>query len=185
MASASPASQSSSSSTILPVKDVDSSNYWNKQCDPRTVNFWLMSNGPWKLSLFTIGYLLTLYFGKKWMKNRPPYQLRLPMLIYNIILVVINFYFLLESLNWIEYGYKLLDFKFPSAADRSPKTMRIVNMFYYYQWTKFIDYFDSFFFILRKKEKQLSVLHVYHHISVPIIGWISSWVSHWILTINY
>lgn len=151
--------------------------YWDQSCDPRIVNYWLMSNGPGKLVGFIFVYVFILYAGSKVMQNRKPMELRISMLIYNTLMVVINFFFLLESLAWIQYGYRLLDFRFPSPLDRSKSTMRIVDMFYYYQWTKFVDFFDSFFFVFRKKHRQLSILHVYHHISVPIIGWVSSWVS--------
>lgn len=164
----------STSARIIPVDQ--SINYWDRYCDPRTVNFWLMSNGPWKLAGFTIAYLAIIVFGQRWMRKRKPYVLRTPMLIYNITMVIINGYFLYESLLWLNFGQRLFDFKFPSINDRSSNTMHIINMFYYYQWTKFVDYFDTFFFILRKKDRQLTALHIYHHISVPIIGWISSWV---------
>lgn len=165
---------SSTSARIIPVDH--SVNYWDRYCDPRTVDFWLISNGPWKLAIFTGAYLAIVFIGQRWMRTRKPYELRTPMFIYNIILVTINGYFLFESLLWINFGLRLFDFKFPSSQDRSTNAMHIVHMFYYYQWTKFIDYFDTFFFILRKKDRQLTALHIYHHISVPIIGWISSWV---------
>lgn len=174
---------SSTSARIIPVDQ--SVNYWDRYCDPRTVNFWLMSNGPWKLAGFTIGYLLIVIFGQRWMRTRKPYGLRTPMLIYNILMVIINAYFLYESLLWLNFGVRLLDFKFPSYQDHSPMAKHIIEMFYYYQWTKFIDYFDTFFFILRKKHRQLTLLHLYHHISVPIIGWISSWVCSFNLFSNF
>ncbi|KAH7643089.1 fatty acid elongase 1-like protein [Dermatophagoides farinae] len=166
---------SSTSARIIPVDH--SVNYWDRYCDPRTVDFWLISNGPWKLATFTGAYLAIVFIGQRWMRTRKPYELRTPMFIYNIILVTINGYFLFESLLWINFGIRLFDFKFPSSQDRSVNAMHIVHMFYYYQWTKFIDYFDTFFFILRKKDRQLTALHIYHHISVPIIGWISSWTN--------
>lgn len=43
---------------------------------------------------------------------------------------------------------------------------------YLYWLTKFADLFDTFFFALRKKNSHISFLHLYHHISVPILGWI-------------
>ena len=107
--------------------------YWDGACDPRTVHFWLMSHGPWKLLLFTIAYIAIVFFGTHAMRNRKPFELRGPMLIYNIALVLINGYFLYESLVWIRFGSRLLDFRFPSPNDRTKETMRIVNMFYYYQ----------------------------------------------------
>jgi len=38
--------------------------------------------------------------------------------------------------------------------------------------TKFIEFADTIFFILRKKTRQLTALHVIHHALVPILVWI-------------
>lgn len=37
---------------------------------------------------------------------------------------------------------------------------------------KLFDLTETFFFVFRKKFNQISVLHVYHHISVPIASWV-------------
>src|SRR5947209_6607791 len=35
-----------------------------------------------------------------------------------------------------------------------------------------MDWLDTIFFCLRKKFSHISLLHMYHHISVPIFGWL-------------
>jgi len=150
--------------------------YWNKHCDPRTVNFWLMNGGPWKLLAISFGYLLTIVAGIRFMRNRKPIEIRVPMFVYNVAMIAINAYFLYKSLWWTNYGKDLFNFDFPSPYDRSSRAEGIINLYYYYHLSKFIDYFDTFFFILRKKNNQISSLHVYHHFSVPIVGWVSNWV---------
>lgn len=37
--------------------------------------------------------------------------------------------------------------------------------------SKFADWFDTFFYVLRKKESHINFLHLYHHISVPTFGY--------------
>lgn len=150
--------------------------YWDRNCDPRTVNLWLMNGGPWKLLAISFGYALTILVGMRLMRNRKPFQIRLPMLGYNLLLIVLNVYFLYKSFWWTNYGKNLFSFQFPSAHDRSSRALATVNLYYYYLLSKFVDYFDTFFFILRKKNNQISALHVYHHISVPMVGWVSNWV---------
>jgi hypothetical protein len=39
--------------------------------------------------------------------------------------------------------------------------------------TKVIDLIETIFFCLRKKEGQVSFLHVYHHISTLLFSWMS------------
>ena len=40
-----------------------------------------------------------------------------------------------------------------------------------YYFSKLIELLDTFFFILRKKNNQVTFLHVYHHATMPFIWW--------------
>ncbi len=132
--------------------------YWDENCDPRTAHLWLMSGGPWKLLAISLAYCLTIVVGMRLMGRREkPFVIRLPMLLYNFALIAINAYFLYQSFWWIDYGRDLLSFTFPSPADRSPRAMGVTTLYQHYLWTKFIDYFDTVFFILRKKNSQVIV----------------------------
>lgn len=75
------------------------SQYWQENGDPRTAGLPLFREGPWP-TLFVVGlYLLFVTrVGPNMMKNRPAYQLRGLMLIYNSLMVVVNAYFLFQSL---------------------------------------------------------------------------------------
>ena len=154
------------------------SQYWNDKCDPRTIDLPLMNGGPWKLLaiLMVYTYFVTK-LGPKLMSGRNAFELRPQMFLYNVTMVLINIIFLYQSLQWLENGTRLLDFKFPDNRYRSDKTMQIIRMFHYYFYTKFVDLIDTVIFVLRKKENHVTFLHVYHHVSVPVICWISLWVS--------
>lgn len=43
---------------------------------------------------------------------------------------------------------------------------------WFYFLCKIVELLDTVFFILRKKEKQVSFLHLYHHAMMPICSWI-------------
>lgn len=139
------------------ISQLFNSTYWNDNCDVRTKEFWLIKNGP--LDMFIV---ITIYFafvtkiGPRFMKNREPYQLRNAMVIYNFLLVGINIFFFFEALNWIDYGARLLNFRFPDGNDTSPKALYIARSFHLYYLTKIIDLFDTVFFVLRKKYNQIS-----------------------------
>ena len=45
------------------------------------------------------------------------------------------------------------------------------NIVWWYFFSKFIDFMDSFFFVLRKKNNQLTSLHVIHHAIMPMVCW--------------
>ena len=44
-------------------------------------------------------------------------------------------------------------------------------MTWWYFFSKYIDYFDSFLFLLRGKFSHLSTLHVVHHGIMPFTAW--------------
>ena len=75
------------------------SQYWQDNGNPRTAGLPLIREGPW-FTFCVIGvYLLFVTkVGPAMMRKRAAYQLRLPMLVYNSSMVVINFYFLFKSL---------------------------------------------------------------------------------------
>lgn len=45
------------------------------------------------------------------------------------------------------------------------------NFSYWYFLSKFVDLFDTFFFVLRKKYQNVSTLHVVHHGTMPFTAW--------------
>ena len=44
-------------------------------------------------------------------------------------------------------------------------------MTWWYFISKFVDFLDSFFFVLRKKSSHLSTLHLLHHGGLPLAVW--------------
>ncbi len=46
-----------------------------------------------------------------------------------------------------------------------------LHMAWWFYFSKFIDFADSIFFVLRKKTNQLSTLHIIHHSTMPIFSW--------------
>lgn len=80
------------------------SQYWQENGDPRSNGLPLIREGPWP-TLFVIGIYLFFVtrMGPSMMRKREPYQLRWPMLIYNTLMVIINGYFLIQSMVSFQY----------------------------------------------------------------------------------
>jgi hypothetical protein len=146
--------------------------YWIDVSDPRTREYPLAGGGPEILLVIIGAYLLFVKrIGPALMKNRPPFVLRGPMLLYNSFMVVVNVFFFYEIANRCDYGRRFLIFKFPDRNDYSPEVLREINVGFWCYMTRFMDLFDTIFFVLRKKYNQITFLHLYHHTLVPIIGW--------------
>lgn len=144
--------------------------YWIDICDPRTKGLWL-NGGPIDLLAILIPWFLFVkYFGPRFMKNRKPYVLRGPMLVYNAFMVITNAYFWWFILTAEDAYPRLLDFKFPDPNDRSPRALREIQFGHWVYLTRFMDLLDTIFFVLRKKFNQITFLHLYHHTIVPILA---------------
>lgn len=59
-----------------------------------------------------------------------------------------------------------------SNYNTDPMAMYAAYMCYGYFILKLTDYFDTIFFILRKKDAHVSFLHVYHHVAVSVAAYI-------------
>uniref|UniRef100_A0A674D1G3 Elongation of very long chain fatty acids protein n=1 Tax=Salmo trutta TaxID=8032 RepID=A0A674D1G3_SALTR len=54
---------------------------------------------------------------------------------------------------------------------------KIINVLWWYYFSKVIEFMDTFFFILRKNNHQITFLHIYHHASMLNIWWfVMNWV---------
>ncbi|EEB17942.1 predicted protein [Pediculus humanus corporis] len=60
----------------------------------------------------------------------------------------------------------------PVDYSYNPKAMRMANTCWWYYFSKFTEFFDTLFFILRKKNSQVSNLHVIHHGIMPFSVWL-------------
>ncbi|XP_031633497.1 elongation of very long chain fatty acids protein AAEL008004-like isoform X2 [Contarinia nasturtii] len=144
--------------------------YMDNAGDPRTRD-WPMMSSPFP----TLGIcLLYAYFvkvvGPKLMENRKPFNLRYILILYNFVQVIFSAWLFYECLMggwWGEYSFRCQ----PVDHSASPTATRMVHACWWYYFSKFTEFFDTFFFVLRKKNSQVSTLHVIHHGCMPMSVW--------------
>ncbi|CAF0744793.1 unnamed protein product [Adineta steineri] len=115
-------------------------------------------------------YISCIVFGRKWMKNQKPFELRKFMFIYNFLQVVFCTYITYEAVYvWADEKYSFVcepvDYSNKSNAIRATKAC------WWYYIMKIVDLIDTIIFVLRKKDNQITFLHVYHHLTMMIFGW--------------
>ena len=59
----------------------------------------------------------------------------------------------------------------PIDYSDDPEAIRALNLAWIFYISKFIDFADSIFFVLKKKFTHLSFLHVFHHGIMPFQTW--------------
>ena len=99
------------------------------------------------------------------MKTRPAYTLSTVMKVYNLTNIVLNLCLFVIGLKATNYGIKC--FQCGSDIDRFDQ----LTMVFGYYYLKIFDLLDTVFFVMRKKDRQVTRLHVVHHAVMPCLVW--------------
>ncbi|RWS07718.1 uncharacterized protein B4U79_08099 [Dinothrombium tinctorium] len=141
---------------------------WEEIGDHRVSRLPGLNGGPWHVISLT---LLYLYFvkvsGPAFMKDRPPYDLRNVMLFHNLFLVFLNGGGFLLACWGTKFG--LTTMRCEPFDPNSPAFQDQVLFYlcYTYYVSKFIDFLDTVYFVLRKKYTHITGLHLFHHTMMP------------------
>nr|XP_012231549.1 PREDICTED: elongation of very long chain fatty acids protein AAEL008004-like [Linepithema humile] len=145
---------------------------WTEQVDPRTKDWPLVSPIYHILFIIFIYFFLVFYWIPRYMKNKPPYKLTTYIKCYNVFQVVVNSWLVREHIaaGWLKnipftcvvttYSYEFPHYKF-------------AQIIWWVLLLKIVDLTETIVFALRKKDKQISTHHVYHHVSTVLLLWVS------------
>lgn len=142
----------------------------DNKSDPR-VNNWAMMGGPFPTLFICLSYAYFVkVIGPKIMENRKPFDLKNIMKIYNLFQVVFSCWLFNECLMSGWWGVYSLRCQ-PVDYSDDPMALRMANGCWWYYFSKFTELIDTIFFVLRKKNDQISTLHVIHHGCMPMSVW--------------
>lgn len=144
--------------------------WWENVVDYNKVHKWYQSN--WQLSIYlSIVYVILLYIGQKYMESRERFDLRTPLILWNVFLAVFSFFGTIRVWQTMYSIYSIYGFKGTVCASEyfaSPVTNFWSMLFI---MSKVPELIDTAFIVLRKRK--LIFLHWYHHITVMIYSWYS------------
>lgn len=108
-----------------------------------------------------VGYIVLILGLRAFMKNRAAFEPKLLMTIYNVVQVLLSGAMTIGLWPFV-IGGKLfyLDGEFCSSVE-------FWTLVHYL--TKYLDMLDTVWMVLRKKDRQISFLHVYHHLTIGAI----------------
>lgn len=142
-----------------------------KNGDPRTAK-WLLMSSPFPTLAICLCYVyIVKVLGPRVMENRKPMDLRKVLVYYNLFQVLFSIWLFYEigMSGWLTGHYSLqcepVDYSY------HPVTIRMVHACWWYYFSKFTEFFDTIFFVLRKKNQHVSTLHVIHHGVMPMSVW--------------
>lgn len=137
----------------------------------RRTNDWFLIRDPAPGLTILAAYLwFCLSWGPRYMQHRKPFQLKRTLVLYNLLQVMLSTYIFFEGLfaAWLTHYSWTCE---PVDFSESPRAMRVARGVHIYFLAKMSELLDTVFFVLRKKQRHVSFLHVYHHTVMPMISW--------------
>ncbi|XP_065283985.1 very long chain fatty acid elongase 7-like [Dermacentor albipictus] len=145
---------------------------WLPQQDVRSEG-WPLTGSPVPVAIITAFYVYFVkIFGPRMMLHRKPYELKLCILAYNLLTTLLSAFFLVRfaKLAYWDLGYTFLQ---EQDLGVSPANLEIVRLSWWLYLFKLGELADTVFFVLRKKNDQVSTLHVVHHLIVSWNMWLA------------
>ncbi|CAG7821608.1 unnamed protein product [Allacma fusca] len=119
----------------------------------------------------TIGiYLLSVYFGQKWMKTRPAFKLAVPLFLWNLGLAFFSIICTLRGMPEFLFLLKKPHGLYLATCVGLPHNYATSFWGLAMVLSKFVELGDTAFIILRKQK--LIALHWFHHAGALMIFWI-------------
>lgn len=144
--------------------------------DPR-VKDWFLMQSVVPTIVVTILYIFVVLAGMKFMEKREPLKLGNLLFYYNVALVVLNLHIFTQLVYYTtKAGYSYTCQRVVYSDDDNE--IHIAKALWWFYFSKVVEMIDTLFFIVRKKNNQVSFLHVYHHASMFPLWWIGvKWVA--------
>lgn len=141
-----------------------------KNGDPRVAD-WPMMASPWPSFMMCVLYVMSVKVGIGMMAKRKAFEIRKILVVYNISMMLLSGYMFVEFnlSGWLSGNYTLGCQ--PVDYSNSPQAIRMANVSWLFFISRFIEFSDTAFFILRKKFNNVTFLHVFHHGALPFMWW--------------
>ncbi|CAK1553377.1 unnamed protein product [Leptosia nina] len=135
---------------------------------------WFLVSSPWTVVSIVVAYnVFSRKLGPYLMKDRPAFELKTVIKLYNMFQVLISTYLVYEGIDYVLHK----DYNpYCQGLDPDPKSARaltIARNIYIYYTLKLIELLDTVFFVLRKSFRQISPLHLHHHSLMPLVSWMA------------
>lgn len=118
------------------------------------------------------GYLwIVLLAGPKFMKNREAFNITKVVQFYNICQVIVCSIYVIRSQMigfTMNHLWKCERFEFLSEDIK----LEVRIGFWFFLLVRLAEFWETIFFILRKKPNQASFLHIFHHIGSVLMTWL-------------
>lgn len=136
-----------------------------------TNNYLIWSSFVFLILLFGVYLWFVLLAGPKFMEKREPYNVTELIRFYNCFQVIVCTYFLAGGIylgftpNFI---FKCQKFDFLTDEVK----LKLLVGTWLFLGLRILEFSETIFFVLRKKQGQASFLHIFHHIGSVLMTWL-------------
>ncbi|XP_071439743.1 very long chain fatty acid elongase 1-like [Hetaerina americana] len=139
--------------------------------DPR-MRHWPLVDSPVPLAIITAVYLtFVTVVGPRVMASKKPLSFQKLILAVNVFQVLINMWIVWEMGDCGWFGQYTFWCQ-PMDHSTSPTALRMARATWVFFAVKLFDLLDTVFFVLRKKDEQVSFLHLFHHVTTLWLSWL-------------
>ncbi|RKO93200.1 polyunsaturated fatty acid elongation enzyme [Blyttiomyces helicus] len=119
---------------------------------------------PFHVVLILGGYFAVVFFGKALMGGvAKPFKAKTLMMLHNLFLLTLSAYMcgsiLVEARR---AGYSL----WGNSVDVSEGGIKMSKLAWLFYYSKIFEFVDTFIMVIKKNNRQISFLHIYHHASI-------------------
>ncbi|XP_043289108.1 elongation of very long chain fatty acids protein [Venturia canescens] len=145
---------------------------WNEildaERDPIVDQWPLMSSPGPVIAILAVYLTFVLKIGPQYMEKKPPFELKKTLVWYNAIQVLFSIWLTILALKTQFYKHVLMG---TCSSGNASVQSGLSTAAWWYFFAKIIELLDTIFFVLRKKQNQVSFLHVYHHTVTALYSW--------------
>ena len=134
-------------------------------------------------------YLAFIFFGRKWMSSRPPFNYKRALFLWNVGLAVFSFYGAVSVFPQLVHGVIRHGFNHTTCRTEAFSSPHTSLWMFLFCLSKVLELGDTVFIILHKSH--LNFLHWYHHLTVLFFAYygygrpIESASEHYFSSINF
>ncbi|CAH0730207.1 unnamed protein product, partial [Brenthis ino] len=132
---------------------------------------WFLTRKPYlMIGLVTAYYYFCTNLGPRLMKHRKPFHLAKVLLVYNVVQIIVNFYIIIEAIRYV-FLSNYYDMRCKGLETDEKIATWVANGMWVYYLLKVSELLDTVFFVLRKSLRQITKLHLHHHMLMVITCW--------------
>ncbi|XP_003746876.1 elongation of very long chain fatty acids protein 7 [Galendromus occidentalis] len=141
--------------------------------DPR-LKTWIVAQPLSLVSIVGLYLCVVCSWGPRFMRDRRPFSLTGATRIYNLLQILASMAFAVKIAHHFYFRMGQPFLCSPPDRREDSLTLELLDITFYYWCLRVIDFLDTVFFILRKKQRQITFLHIFHHVMVVCVSWASA-----------